>query len=148
MVSEPHRSMASSDTTSPSASTNGTHGGAAAQPQHFSNPVSFKLKDDNYLPWKQEALATIKGYKLQKFLIKEQIPKKFLSEEDELIGNISSAFLDWEQQDSLLLSWLLASLNESLRVRMVGCEFSYQIWEKIEKIFAAQTRARIQQLKI
>ena len=114
--------MASSDTTSPSASTNGAHGGAAPQPQpqNFSNPVSFKLKDDNYLPWKQEAMATIKGHKLQKFLIKAQMPKKFLSEEDELTGNISSAFLDWEQQDSLLLSWLLASLNESLRVRMVG----------------------------
>ena len=31
---------------------------------------------------------------------------------------------------------------------MVGCEFSYQVWEKIEKIFAAQTRARTRQLKI
>ena len=29
--------------------------------QSFSNPVSLKLKHDNYLPLKQEALATIKG---------------------------------------------------------------------------------------
>ena len=31
---------------------------------------------------------------------------------------------------------------------MIGCEFSYQIWEKIEKIFAAQTWTRIKQLKV
>ena len=30
---------------------------------------------------------------------------------------------------------------------MVGCVFTYQIWEKVEKIFAFQTRAKVRQLK-
>ena len=30
---------------------------------------------------------------------------------------------------------------------MVGCVFSYQVWEKIEKFFASQTRTRTRQLK-
>ena len=59
------------DTTSPQSSNAVVNSGAAPQPQKFSNPLSFKLKDDNYLPWTQEALAIIKGHKLQEFLIKE-----------------------------------------------------------------------------
>ena len=30
---------------------------------------------------------------------------------------------------------------------MVGCVFAYQIWERIEKFFASQTRAKVRQLK-
>ena len=31
---------------------------------------------------------------------------------------------------------------------MVRCVYSYQIWEKVEKFFASQTRAKITQLKL
>ena len=31
---------------------------------------------------------------------------------------------------------------------MVGCVYSYQVWEKIEKCFVSQTRAKITQLKL
>ena len=71
----------------------------------------------------------------------------YSSDEDAAERKVSSEFSNWEQQDNLLLLWLLASLSESVRIHMVGCVFAYQVWEKIEKFFASQTRARIRQLK-
>lgn len=32
--------------------------------------------------------------------------------------------------------------------QVVGCDFTHQIWAKIEKFFASQTKARTKQLKI
>ena len=64
------------------------------------------------------------------------------------VGNITTKFVNWEQQDNLLLSWLLASLIKSIRISMVGYVFAYQVWEKIKKFFASQTRAKVCQLKL
>ena len=120
----------------------------AYTPEKFSNPVSYKLSDDNFLLWQQEALAAIKGHKLQMHLQKDHIPAMYASVGDAEAGKVTTEFANWEQQDNLLLSWLLASLGESIRIRMVGCVFAYQVWEKIEKFFASQTRAKVRQLKL
>uniref|UniRef100_A0A803NSE1 Retrotransposon Copia-like N-terminal domain-containing protein n=1 Tax=Cannabis sativa TaxID=3483 RepID=A0A803NSE1_CANSA len=45
------------------------------------------------------------------------------------------AYLDWEAQDQLLVSWLLSSMTLSLLTRMVGCESASQIWSTLEKYF-------------
>ena len=54
--------------------------------KNFSNPVSFKLEEDNFLPWRHQALAAIKSQKLQSHLSKEKIPSRFRSLEDESAG--------------------------------------------------------------
>lgn len=66
----------------------------ASQPtvQSLPNLVSIKLDDANFLTWKQQARATINGFRLQKFISESQkggMPKKFLSDEDAAIGKIS-----------------------------------------------------------
>lgn len=38
-------------------------------------------------------------------------------------------------------------MSESMLTRMVGCEFSYQIWDKLEAFFSSQTKAKVLQLK-
>lgn len=77
-----------------------------------------------------------------------QPPKFLTATTDQQEGKINVEFENWEQQDQLLVSWLLASMSENLTRRMVGCDYSYQIWKKIEVLFASQTRAKINQLKI
>lgn len=110
--------------------------------------VSIKLAEDNFLPWRQQALATIRGHKLHKFLLGSSVvPPKFSSPADATADNISEAFLAWEQQDQLLLSWLLASMSEGMLTQMVGCDYSYQVWAKLEAFFASQTKANVIQLK-
>ena len=116
-------------------------------PHTFSNHVSIRLTDENYLLWQQEAIATIKGYKRQNHLDKSLIPRMYDSKEYALEGNLSSEFSNWKQQDNLLLSWLLASLSEPIQIWMVGCIYAYHIWDKIEKFFASYPRAKVCQLK-
>ena len=131
----------------PASPESSTASSPAFVPEKFLVPISYKLTDENFLLWKQEALASIKGHRLQSHLRKEQIPEMYLTDEDAIAGNHNPDFCDWEQQDNILLAWLLASLSENIRVRMVGCVFAYQIWERIEKFFASQTRAKVHQLK-
>ena len=52
-------------------------------PQTFSSLISFKLDKENFLAWQQQVEATIKDYKLQSYLDKDQIPKKFSFDVDE-----------------------------------------------------------------
>lgn len=74
-------------------------------------------------------------------------PPKFLTTQDEEAGHINAEFAAWEQQNQLLVSWLLSSMSESVLTRMVGCETSTQIWTKLNSYFASHTRAKISQFK-
>ena len=99
----------------------------AFSPTKFLIPISFKLTDDNFLLWQQEAIATIKAHRLQSHLRKDLIPPIHLDGTDDVTGKPkpSPEFENWEQQDNVLLSWLLTSLSEYVRVRMVDCVYSY-----------------------
>lgn len=117
-------------------------------PQTFNHPIPIKLEETNFLSWHHEVIATVKGYKLQKYLMGSHfIPPKFLTEEYELNGVLNEDFLNWKQQDSLLLSWLLSSMSQAMRNRVIGCEFSHEVWEKLQTHFSSQTRAKITQYR-
>lgn len=129
----------------------GTEGNSPTtmKPLHtFSNPVSFKLDVENFLTWRQQAMSAIKGHKLKDYLKKEKVPKRFASEEDRLADKETEEYEHWEQQDQLLVTWLLASMSESLHTMMVRCEYAYEIWQRIEVWYLSHTRAKIKQLKL
>lgn len=64
----------------------------------FNHIVSIKLDEKNFLLWRQQVLATIKGHELQKYITKScKIPKKFLSIEDETSGRINDEYAAWEK---------------------------------------------------
>ena len=46
-------------------------------PKTFTSPVSFKLDEDNFMPWKHQALACIKANKLKDHLNKKKIPTRY-----------------------------------------------------------------------
>lgn len=80
-----------------------------------SQSVSTKLDDVNYMLWNQQVLATIEGFDLEKFLDKAtSAPDQFIpgSSNDEIV--INPAYLSWKRQDKLIISWLLASMSESV----------------------------------
>ena len=66
--------------------------------QTFSNPVAIKLDEENYLPWKQQAEATIEGYDLMKYIAGESIPRKFASGEDQENGVVSAEYQNWKNK--------------------------------------------------
>ena len=92
----------------------------------FSNSSTVRLDNNNFLCWRKQVLASIRGYKLQDFVFgSKPPPKKFLRPEDEENTIVNPEYADWEQQDQLLVSWLLSSMSEGILSRMINCETSY-----------------------
>lgn len=73
-------------------------------------PLAIKLTEDNFLLWKQQAIFAIKGRKLMKHIEENGEKLDRLNDEDKTKGKISEEYSNWEQQDQLLASWLLASM--------------------------------------
>ena len=115
--------------------------------QTFSSLVAIKLNKENYLPWKQQAEATIEGHDLLNHITGKGISKKCSNEDDRESDSVSLGYQHWKKQDALLKSWLLSSMSKPFNTRMVGCEFCHQIWTGLETFFASQVKAKIRQLK-
>ena len=60
--------------------------------QTFSNLITIKLDEENYLPWRQQDEAMIKGYDLLNHFIGKGIPKKFANQDDQESDVISSKY--------------------------------------------------------
>ena len=117
-------------------------------PITFANPIPSKLDQNNFLIWQKQVSTTIKGHRLQTYLSESSPrPAEFASEADERNGIQSTAFLDWEQQDQLILSWLISSMTEGLLSRFINCENSSQVWSQLQVYFATQVRAKQAQYK-
>ena len=83
--------------------------------------VSMKLDINNHLLWKQQVVAIISGHNLLHFLDgSKPIPHQFLSNQDRKSRQINTKFVEWQQQDSLLVLWLLSYMTESVLTRLVG----------------------------
>lgn len=98
-----------------------------SNPIAFKHNLSMKLNNDNHLLWKQQIVAAVKGHNLMKYLESPNKPLKFLTIQDQDAGKINAEFVEWEQQDQLLVSWLLSSMTESILMRMAGSDSAHQI---------------------
>ena len=117
-------------------------------PQTFSSAISCKLTDDNFLTWMQLVESTIKGHRLKQHIVGDHtIPSQFLTK-DEATDSVNPAYENFEQQDNLLKSWLLESMDNQFRVGVVGCVWSHEIWAILKTYFSSQTKAQIKQLRI
>ncbi|KAK6121394.1 hypothetical protein DH2020_044858 [Rehmannia glutinosa] len=110
--------------------------------------VTIKLTDNNFLVWKQQILAAIRGYGLEGFLNGSLPPPDQFITNEENQRNLNPAYLAWMRQDQLLMSWLLSSLSEGILIGTVGLESSQAIWEALNIGFASQNGAKIMQYKL
>lgn len=79
--------------------------------------ISSKLSDVNYLSWKQQILATVRGYGLEGFLTGDSVvPPKMIQVEGSSQSTLNPKFVTWHRQDQLLSAWIQSSLSESTMV--------------------------------
>ncbi|BAT74858.1 hypothetical protein VIGAN_01262900 [Vigna angularis var. angularis] len=64
--------------------------------QTFNTPISLKLDEINFLIWKQQVMATIRGLKLLHFLDKTATSQNFLNVGDQMSNMINPKFLEHE----------------------------------------------------
>ncbi|TXG65649.1 hypothetical protein EZV62_006924 [Acer yangbiense] len=72
------------------------------------------------------------------------LPPKRLNQD----GYVNNAFLDWEQQDQILLCWILSSISQDLLPQLVGAAASCEAWNVIDRLFSLQLKANMMQLKL
>ncbi|KAL9451172.1 hypothetical protein AB3S75_012844 [Citrus x aurantiifolia] len=114
----------------------------------FNTPV--KLDQANYLIWRSQVLASIRGNRLEKF-IDETVtpPSSHVAQriDDELRSVENPDLSSWKAQDQVLLGWLLSSMSEGI-IRMVfNLETSLEVWKAIETQFGSQSKSRLLHLR-
>lgn len=131
-----------------------TSSGSGAAPQNSivflqNSPVSVKLKETNYLIWRQQVLATIRGYGLEGFLTGTmEKPQEWISEKGATQRTPNPDYINWERQDQLLAAWLQSSLSEGIMVLVVGLSSTSDIWRALETNFSSQSKAKLMQYKL
>jgi len=113
----------------------------------FKQIVSVKLDDTNYLQWKQQVEGVLRGTKMVRYVVSPQIPPVFLSDAAREAGDENPAFTDWEEQDSLLCTWILSTISSSLLARFVRLRHSHEVWDAIHAYCYTQMRTRSRQLR-
>ncbi|KAH9723193.1 retrovirus-related pol polyprotein from transposon RE1 [Citrus sinensis] len=114
----------------------------------FNTPV--KLDQANYLIWRSQVLASIRGNKLEKF-IDENVtpPPSHIAQriDDELRSVENPDSSSWKAQDQVLLGWLLSSMSEGIISLVFNLETSLEVWKAIETQFGSQSKSRLLHLR-
>jgi len=85
-------------------------------PQTFTALVTLKLSDDNFLPWKPTTCHP-SGFKLSHLLGDAHVPPFFLSATDVSTNTFNTIFVNFEQQDQLIVACLLSSMSSAILPR-------------------------------
>lgn len=101
--------------------------------------IIAKLKDNNYLLWKDQVQTAIRGYGLEGFILGHQaVPHELIQVEDGT-QMVNPAYITYQRRDRLLASWILASISPSVLLELVGCDTARDIWNTIGRIFSSQS---------
>ena len=72
----------------------------AAQFVTFAHPIATKLDSNNYIVWRKQVFATLRGHNLQRFLLVEvTAPPEFTTERNRELGVVNPTFVAWDRQD-------------------------------------------------
>ncbi|XP_019420673.1 PREDICTED: uncharacterized protein LOC109330855 [Lupinus angustifolius] len=114
-----------------------------------SNPISSPSSAAPILnsSLRQFILVVLRSNCAERFITNDEIPSQFLTETDCVQGRVNPAFLTWEEQDQMLIFWILNSLSAELQPRVVGCCTSRHLWLELVDYCQAQTKARARQLR-
>ncbi|GLT46299.1 hypothetical protein SLA2020_200620 [Shorea laevis] len=106
--------------------------------------VSVKLSSANFLLWKSQVYPLIRSAQLIHHL-EEEAPALTISKNGKEESN--PEFENWLNNDGLLTSWLLGTMNEEALSVVVGCESTFQIWRCLEEHYLASTKEQELHLK-
>ncbi|KAL5850212.1 hypothetical protein ACOSQ4_008225 [Xanthoceras sorbifolium] len=106
--------------------------------------LTVKLDHNNFMIWRQQIMAAIKGNRLFSFVDRNASPPERFNQD----GSLTESYLDWEQQDQALLCWILSSISPKILPELIGCLTACEAWYSIDRMFSSQSKANTMQLKI
>jgi hypothetical protein len=118
---------------------------------NMNHNLSIKLTKGNFMAWRTQILAYIKGQDAYGFLDGSSLPPA------QTIPNPSTAagapatvvnpdFLAWNQRDQMILSILISTLSEPYVVHAVGSPSASSLWNTLLTMYASQAHARVMQI--
>ncbi|KAL5834483.1 hypothetical protein ACOSQ4_013980 [Xanthoceras sorbifolium] len=144
MVSEKHETTASASNIRGSDSSQLTLSKSSKNFTSMKVALTVKLDNSNFLLWRQQVLAAIKGSRLSHYIDPAFKPPNQINTD----GSVNEAYLDWEQQDQNLLCWILSSISQDILPEFVSYLTASEAWKSVEELFASQSRANVMQLKL
>lgn len=113
----------------------------------LSHLISVKLDDKNFKQWKQQIDGVVHGHRLQRFVTVSVIPQRSPFDPDSAPHGANSVYLDWEQQDTLIYTWPLSSIFDSLLPKLMDCKHSWQVWTEVHRYFNTLLSTKARQLR-
>ncbi|GKV27133.1 hypothetical protein SLEP1_g36338 [Rubroshorea leprosula] len=107
--------------------------------------VSVKLSSSNFLLWKSQIYPLIRSAQIMHHLEEEVAPTMTMIKDEKEVLN--PEYEVWLNNDGLLTSWLLGTMNEEALSLVVGCESAFQIWKSLEDHYLASTKEQEMHLK-
>ncbi|GKV27238.1 hypothetical protein SLEP1_g36431 [Rubroshorea leprosula] len=106
--------------------------------------VSVKLSSTNFLLWKSQIFPLIRSAQLIHHL-EEEAPVATISKGGK--EELNPDYAIWLNNDGLLTSWLLGTMNEEALSLVVGCDSAFQIWKCLKEHYLASTKEQELHLK-
>ena len=113
-------------------------------------PIADKLHRDNYLVWRAQALATIRGAQLIDHLNPDHpFPEPKLADKDGKPTDVPNpAYVVTLAQDSQVLSFIFNSISPPVMIQVAHCTKAAAAWTAIREMFLSQTQANIVNTRI
>ncbi|QHO30034.1 uncharacterized protein DS421_8g229930 [Arachis hypogaea] len=93
----------------------------------FNISLAEKLCETNFLTWRHLATLSIYGQELEDHLDQGKIPLRYDNPADEANKKESKKYKTWKIDDYNVTSWSFASMEDSLKHRVIGCHFTHEI---------------------
>ncbi|KAH0776743.1 hypothetical protein KY290_008154 [Solanum tuberosum] len=111
---------------------------------NLAHQLPVKLTSSNFLLWKTQFMPMIYACGLNHHIDgTTQTPTQFL---DDTNTNPNPEYTIWLRQDQLVLSWIVASVSESILPQLVGAATARVAWDKLVASYASGSRPYIHKL--
>jgi len=117
----------------------------------MTHSLHIKLSKGNFMVWRTQILAYIKGQDAYSFLDgSSQPPTQHIPNSSTVAGApatiINPDFLACCQRDQMILSGLISTLTKPYVVHAVGYATASTLWTTLISMFASQAKARVMQI--
>lgn len=114
---------------------------------NFQSFITIKLDSSNYFAWKSQIENALKANNLFPYLDGSiAIPASEI--QDASGNNISNPeFVKWQTVDLMLLSCIMATLTPSILPHVVGSNYTFQVWAKLEAKYSILSQTHMLDLK-
>lgn len=113
----------------------------------FAPKISIKLQENNFFLWNEQVEGVILSHKLHKIMVNPYIPSIFKIDSEILSNIISEEYESWIVQDKTIFALLLSTISESVIPRALSRKHAYEAWDKVNKHFHSQMKARVHHLR-